>query len=189
MGWFDQEYKTEAIKTLIARKKYEDALELADETNWKRIKDVKLICTVSDLYKMSKRYEESRELLLAAYKRSPEETAIISALCENCIKLGDVAEAEEFYKEYVDLAPEDANCFVLKYKLATANKAEIGDRIVILEELKEQKCSAKWLYELAKLYLVAGKPDKCKEQCEEISELFGDSKFAVKAMELKNKVG
>lgn len=189
MGWFDSEYKTEAIKTLIARKKYEDALELADETNWKRIKDVKLICTVSDLYKMNKRFEESRELLLAAYKRSPEEKTIISALCEVSIKLGDLAEAEEFYQEYVELVPEDANCLALKYKLATANKAEPEDRIAILEELREQKRSAKWLYELAKLYLAAGMQDKCKKQCEEIFELFGDSKFAVKAMELKNKVG
>lgn len=189
MGWFDQEYKTEAIKTLIARKKYEDALELADETNWKRIKDVKLICTVSDLYKMDKRYEESRELLLAAYKRSPEEKAIISALCEVSIKIGDLTEAEEFYNEFMELAPEDANGFVLKYKLATANKAETEERIAILEELKEQKRSAKWLYELAKLYLAAEMPDKCKAQCEEISERFGESKFAVKAMELKYKAG
>jgi len=189
MGWFDQEYKTEAIKTLIARKKYEDALELADDMNWKRVKDVKLICTVSDLYKLNKRYEDSRDLLLAAYKRSPEDKAIISALCEVSVKLGDVAEAEEFYKEFVDLAPEDVNCFVLKYKLAVAKKADIEERIAILEELKEQKASAKWLYELAKLYFAAQMPDKCKVQCEELLSQFGESKFAAKAMELKNKVG
>lgn len=189
MGWFDQEYKTEAIKTLITRKKYEDALELADETNWKRIKDVKLICTVSDLYKMSKRYEESKELLLIANRKSPEEKAILSALCEVCIKLGSPVEAEDYYNEYTELDPEDANCLVLKYKLAAANKEGMEEKISILEELKEKKQSAKWLYELAKLYYAAEMPDKCKEQCEELLGAFGESKFAAKALELKNKVG
>ena len=126
---------------------------------------------------------------MEAYKRSPEDKAISSALCEICIRLDDLTEAEEYYKGFVELAPEDANCFVLKYKLAAANKVDVKERIAILEELKEKKRSAKWLYELAKLYLMAEMPEKCKKQCEEIFESFGESRYAAKAMDLKNKVG
>lgn len=189
MGWFDLEYKTEAIKTLITRKKFEDALELADDTNWKRVKDVKLICSVSDLYKMAKRYEESRDLLLEAYKRKPEDKTIVAALCESYIRTGEFADAEDCLNEYIELAPEDETCLMLKYKLLSANKGDIMERIALLEDLTIRKISAKWFYELAKLYYAAGMPDKCKRQCEEIFQLFGESKYAAKAMELKKKVG
>lgn len=189
MGWFDQEYKSEAIKTLLTRKKYEEALELADDTNWKRIRDVKLLCSVSDLYKRNRQYEKSRELLLMARKRNPEEKTILFALCEICMKLKNLDEAEQYYHEYVDLASEDYNSFVLKYKLTVENQGDLEEKITILEELKEKKYIAKWLYELAELYLADEKPDKCKEQCEELLEQFGDSKFAVKAEALIDRVG
>lgn len=189
MGWFDLEYKTEAIKTLITRKKFEDALELADDTNWKRVKDVKLICTVSDLYKMAKRYEDSRDLLLEAYKRKPEDKTIVAALCESYIRTGELADAEDCLNEYIGLSLEDETSLMLKYKLLSANKGDVNDRIALLEELTIRKISAKWFYELAKLYYMAGMRDKCMEQCEQIFQLFGESKYAAKAMELKNKVG
>jgi len=189
MGLFDNEIKLEAIKTLIARKKFEDAVELADEINWARVKDIRMICTVSDLYKKQKRFEDAKDLLLVAKKKHPREKAIVSSLCELSIKLGELDRATEYYDEYVEMAPEDGGCYVLKYKLAEANGAELDEKIKILEELKETKYIAKWAYELAKLYYRAEEADKCKAECESIIENFGESKFAAKAEEMKNSLG
>lgn len=189
MGLFDNEIKLEAIKTLLARKKFEDAAELADEINWARVKDIRMICTVSDLYKKLKRFEDARKLLLVAKKKHPQETAIISSLCELCIKLEEMGQATDYYNEYACLAPEDSGLYVLKYKLAEANGEDAEVRIQILEELKEVKCTPKWTYELAKLYYRAKLTDKCKAECEMIIEQFAESKFAAKAEEMRNSLG
>lgn len=189
MGLFDNDIKIEALKTLITRKKYEEAVELADEIRWGRVKDVRLLCTISDLYKKSRRFEDSRDLLLVAKKRHPEEKAIVSSLCELCIRLGDIEDAEEYYKEFMDIAPDDSGSYVLKYKLSEAKEAGAEEKIAILEELKEKKPTARWLYELAKMYGQSGMTEKCVTQCNELVEQFGESKYAARAVELKNKVG
>ncbi len=189
MGWFDLEYKTEAIKAMIARKKYEDALEMAGGVNWKRVKDVKLMCTVSDLYKMNRQFAESKELLLAANKRKPGDKNVIFALCEICIRMERTAEAQDYCEEYAYLAPESSNYHVLRYKLAVATEKGLEEKIAILEELREAESVAKWRLELAKLYYAAKMPDKCKAECDAIAEEFSESKFAAKALELKNRLG
>ncbi len=160
-------------------------MEIADMIDWRKVKNVNMLCTVSDLYKLSRRYEESREILLLAYERHPGGRMIIYSLCELCIKLDDVVQAVEYYKEFVQTAPRDNGRYVLQYKLYEAQEVTLEERIAVLEELKRREYREKWAYELAYLYHRIGLGTKCVEECDELILWFGEGKYVTKAMELK----
>ncbi len=185
MDKYEYKIRSEEIKTLIGRKKYAEAMEIADTIDWRKVKNVNMLCTVSDLYKLSRRYEESREILLLAYDRYPGGRMIIYSLCELCIKLDDVVHAVEYYKEFVQTAPRDNGRYVLQYKLYEAQDVTLEERIAVLEELKRREYREKWAYELAYLYHRIGLGTKCVEECDELILWFGEGKYVTKAMELK----
>ena len=78
------EYKlrAEEIKDLISRGEYVQAAEIADTIDWRRVKSVMMLCTISDLYKINRRYEDARDMLLLAYERRPGGRTICYSLCE-----------------------------------------------------------------------------------------------------------
>ena len=182
-----QEYKlrAEEIKSLIAKRDFFNAVKIADGIDWSRVRSVSMLCTVSDLYKANRRYKESKELLLMAYERHPNGRMIIYSLCELCIKMGEVVEAVEYYKQFVQLAPMDNGKYVLQYKLYVAQEVRLEERIAVLEELKKRDYREKWGYELAYLYHRVGLYTKCVEECDELILWFSDGRYVKKAMELK----
>lgn len=182
---YEYKIRSEEIKTLIAKGKYEDAAAIADTIDWRRVKSVMMLCTVSDLYKINRRYEDARELLLLAYDRHPGGRSIVYSLCELCIKMDDFVPAVEYYKEFVQVAPKDSGRYVLQYKLYEAQDVSLEERIEVLEELKAKEYSEKWAYELAYLYHRIGLATKCVEECDEMIVWFGEGKYVLKAMELK----
>lgn len=182
---YEYKIKSEEIKTLIAKGEYEDAAAIADTIDWRRVKSVMMLCTVSDLYKINRRYEDARELLLLAYDRHPGGRSIVYSLCELCIKMDDFVPAVEYYKEFVQVAPKDSGRYVLQYKLYEAQDVSLEERIEVLEELKAKEYSEKWAYELAYLYHRIGLATKCVEECDEMIVWFGEGKYVLKAMELK----
>lgn len=181
------EYKIRAqeIKDLIAKKEYVTAMKIADTVDWRRVKSVVMLCTISDLYKINRRYEESKELLLLAYEKHPGGRMIVYSLCELCIKLDEVVQAVEYYKEFVQIAPKDNGRYVLQYKLYEAQEVSLEERIAVLEELKGREYREKWAYELAYLYHRVGLSTKCVEECDDLILWFGEGKYVTKAMELK----
>ncbi len=182
---YEYKIRSEEIKTLIAKGEYEDAAAIADTIDWRRVKSVMMLCTVSDLYKINRRYEDARELLLLAYDRHPGGRSIVYSLCELCIKMDDFVPAVEYYKEFVQVAPKDSGRYVLQYKLYEAQDVSLEERIEVLEELKAKEYSEKWAYELAYLYHRIGLATKCVEECDEMIVWFGEGKYVLKAMELK----
>lgn len=181
------EYKicADEIRALIKEKQYKEAVELADTINWKNVVNAGMLCTISDLYKICKRFEDSRDVLYLAYQRNPSGRMILYSLCELSIKLGDVVNAVEYYKEFVQVAPKDSGKYVLKYKLYTAQEVGLDERIAVLEELQQYECKEKWMYELAYLYHMNGYGEKCVEECNQIVIYFGEGKYVIKALELK----
>lgn len=181
------EYKIKAdeIKALIAQGEYQQAAEIADSIDWRRVKSVMMLCTISDLYKINRRYEDSRDILLLAYDRHPGGRTIVYSLCELSIKLEDYVIAIEYYKEFVQIAPKDTGRYILQYKLYQAQDVSLEERIAVLEELKAKDYREKWAYELAYLYHRVGLATKCIEECDELILWFGEGKYVVKAMELK----
>lgn len=182
-----QEYKlrAEEIKSLIAKRDFFGAVKIADEIDWTRVRSVAMLCTVSDLYKANRRYKESKELLLMAYERHPNGRMILYSLCELSIKMGEMVQAMEYYKEFVQLAPMDNGKYILQYKLFVANEVSLEERIAVLEELKKRDYREKWGYELAYLYHRIGLATKCVEECDELILWFSDGRYVKKAMELK----
>ncbi len=177
--------KADEIKTLIAQGEYQQAAEIADTIDWRRVKSVMMLCTISDLYKINRRYEDSRDILLLAYDRHPGGRTIVYSLCELSIKIEDYVMAIEYYKEFVQIAPRDTGRYILQYKLYQAQDVSLEERIAVLEELKTKDYREKWAYELAYLYHRVGLATKCIEECDELILWFGEGKYVVKAMELK----
>jgi len=160
-------------------------MNIADTIDWRRVKSVSMLCTVSEIYKINKRYEESQEILLLAYDRYPTGRNIVYALCELAIKMDDIVQAIEYYKEYTRIAPEDTGSYILLYKIYEAQNVTIEERIETLEEFKKRDYREKWAYELATLYHKTGQETKCVETCDELILWFGEGKYVQKAMELK----
>lgn len=185
MDKYEYKIRSEEIKDLIGKKKFAEAMKIADTIDWRRVKSVNMLCTISDLYKLNRRYEESREILQMAYEKHPGGRMIVYSLCELSIKLDDVVAAVEYYKEFVQIAPRDNGRYVLQYKLYEAQEVSLEERIAVLEELKHREYREKWAYELAYLYHRIGLSTKCVEECDELILWFGEGKYVTKAMELK----
>lgn len=181
------EYKlrAEEIKELISNGEYAQAAEIADTIDWRRVKSVMMLCTISDLYKINRRYEDARDMLLLAYERRPGGRTICYSLCELSIKMEEYVQAIEYYKEFVQVAPKDPGRYILQYKLYEAQDVSLEERIAVLEELKKRDYREKWAYELAYLYHRVGLAARCVEECDELILWFGEGKYVIKAMELK----
>ncbi len=185
MDKYEYKLSSEEIKRLIAEGDYAKAAEIADTIDWRRVKSVMMLCKISDLYKINRRYEDARDLLLLAYDRRPGGRAICYSLCELSIKMEEFVQALEYYKEFVQVAPRDTGRYILQYKLYEAQDVSLEERIAVLEELKKRDYRERWAYELAYLYHRIGLATRCVEECDELILWFGDGKYVIKAMELK----
>lgn len=173
------------MKSLCAEENFEAAAELADTINWSRVKNVSALVKAGEVYEKTLRYEESRDVLLMAYDRSPIGRTIIYRLAEVAIKMKDFTAAEEYYNEFIEIAPHDNLKYVLQYKKRKAEEAEYDELIPILEELKDREYTEEWAYELAYLYHKSGRSEACIEACDELILWFGDGPFVERALELK----
>lgn len=185
MDKYEYKVRADEIKSLIAEGDYAEAVKIADTIDWRRVKSVMMLCTISDLYKINRRYEDSRDILRLAYEKHTGGRAIVYSLCELSIKLEEYVQAIEYYKEFVQLAPKDSGRYVLQYKLYEAQEVSLEERIAVLEEFKKKDYREKWAYELAYLYHRVGLESKCVEECDEMFLWFGDGRYVLKALELK----
>jgi Rps23 Pro-64 3,4-dihydroxylase Tpa1-like proline 4-hydroxylase len=185
MDKYEYNVRANEIKELIKEGNYEKAAAIADTIDWRRVKSIMMLCTISDVYKINRRYEESRDILSYAYERNPQGRLILYYLCELSIILGDIVAGLEYYKQFVQIAPKDASQFILLYKVYKAQDATLEERINVLEELKRREYKEKWAYELAYLYHLIGEAGKCIEECDDIFLWFAKGKYVTKALELK----
>ncbi len=185
MDKYEYKVRADEIKSLIAEGDYAEAVKIADTIDWRRVKSVMMLCTISDLYKINRRYEDSRNILLLAYEKHTGGRLIVYSLCELSIKLEEYVQAIEYYKEFVRLAPKDTGRYILQYKLYEAQEVSLEERIAVLEEFKKKDYREKWAYELAYLYHRVGLESKCVEECDEMFLWFGDGRYVLKALELK----
>lgn len=185
MDKYEYKLKLDQMKSLTAEGKYEEAAEIADTINWRKIKNINALVKVGEIYEKVGRYDESKDVLLTAYDKSPIGRMIIYRLAEVAVRTKSFDEAKEYYQEFVEIAPHDNLKYVLKYEISKAQGADIGTLIGILEELKEQEYSEEWAYELAYLYHKAGMSEKCIDACDELILWFGEGPYVERALELK----
>ena len=185
MDKYEYKLKLDEIKNLMAKKQYTEAAEIADSINWRKVRNVNALMKAGDIYAQIGRYDEAKEILLMAYDRSPIGRMIIYKLAEIAIKTKEFDEAQEYYDEFVEIAPHDNLKYILRYEMNKAKGAGLDVLIQILEELKEQEYTEKWAFELAYLYHQAGRSEECINACDELILWFGDGPYVEKALELK----
>ncbi len=185
MDKYEYKVRADEIKSLIAEGEYAEAVKIADTIDWRRVRSVMMLCTISDVYKINRRYQESNDILLLAYEKHPTGRLIVYSLCELAIKMEDYARAVEYFKEFVQIAPRDTGKYILQYRLYEAQEVRLEERIAVLEEFKKRDYREKWAYELAYLYHRIGLATKCVEECDEMYLWFGEGKYVRKALELK----
>ncbi|MDE6749989.1 MAG: hypothetical protein K2K21_13150 [Lachnospiraceae bacterium] len=185
MDKYEYKVRADEIKSLIAEGEYGEAVKIADTIDWRRVRSVMMLCTISDVYKINRRYQESNDILLLAYEKHPTGRLIVYSLCELAIKMEDYARAVEYFKEFVQIAPRDTGKYILQYRLYEAQEVRLEERIAVLEEFKKRDYREKWAYELAYLYHRIGLATKCVEECDEMYLWFGEGKYVCKALELK----
>lgn len=177
------------INKLVETQDYKGAMQIVDSIDWRRVKNVRTLCVVGEIYAANKRYEESKEIFLLAYHRAPIGKNILYRLIEVSLKMGQISEATEFFDEYREVAGNDNSQYILKYKIARAKNASLNEQIRILEEYKEKEFTERWSYELAKLYYKAGDKQKCLDLCNEMILWFNDGTYVIKALDLKQRMG
>ena len=185
MDKYEYQVCADQIKSLIKEHRFQEAMDIADTIDWRRVKSFSMLCTVSEIYKVTKHYSEARDILLLAYERYPDRANVVYALCELAIKLDEIPDAIDYYREYVHLKPHDTNRYVLLYKIYDAQDVPLEEKISLLEEFKRAEYTEKWAYELALLYHKDGQETKCVETCDELALWFGDGPYVRKALELK----
>lgn len=188
MDKYEYSLKLEEINRLVENDNYEDAARIADTVDWKRVRNVRTLCMVSEIYEANGRLEDSKAVLMRAYRRSQMGRMILYRLTEVAIKMKEFDEAIEYYSEFVDIAPNDNSRYVLKYKIYRGRGSKIQDQIAILEDYKEKEYTEKWAYELANLYYKAGEYEKCVEECDDLVLWFRQGKYVIRALELKRKL-
>lgn len=177
------------INKLVEAQDYKGAMQIVDSIDWRRVKNVRTLCVVGEIYAANKRYEESKEIFLLAYHRATIGKNILYRLIEVSLKMGQISEATEFFDEYREVAGSDNSQYILRYKIARAKNASLNEQIRILEEYKEKEFTERWFYELAKLYYKAGDKQKCLDLCNEMILWFNDGTYVMKALDLKQRMG
>lgn len=177
------------INKLVEAQDYKGAMQIVDSIDWRRVKNVRTLCVVGEIYAANKRYEESKEIFLLAYHRATIGKNILYRLIEVSLKMGQISEATEFFDEYREVVGSDNSQYILRYKIARAKNASLNEQIRILEEYKEKEFTERWSYELAKLYYKAGDKQKCLDLCNEMILWFNDGTYVMKALDLKQRMG
>lgn len=109
----------------FGNKQYKKAMEIADTIDWRRVKNVSMLNTVSEIYEQTGEFQKSRDVLFMAFDKAPGSRKIVYRLGTLALKIGDFSEASDCYEEFVKLAPKDPNQYILKYKIQKAQKTPI----------------------------------------------------------------
>ena len=181
----EYQVKLDQLKVLVADQDYDGALDVVKGIDWRRVKNIRTLCMVADVYEANDMLEDSRRILLLALKRASIGKSILSRLVELSLMMNDTAGASEYYQEFIKAAPRDAARYLLQYKILKANQSSLDEQIEALHDYKESEYTERWAYELARLYDKAGREEECIEECDDIILWFSEGVYVVKAMELK----
>ena len=181
----EYQVKLDQLKVLVADQDYDGALDVVKGIDWRRVKNIRTLCMVADVYEANDMLEDSRRILLLALKRASIGKSILSRLVELSLMMNDTAGASEYYQDFIKAAPRDAARYLLQYKILKANQSSLDEQIEALHDYKESEYTERWAYELARLYDKAGREEECIEECDDIILWFSEGVYVVKAMELK----
>ena len=179
--------KLQEIRKLIDQENYTGAAEAADQVDWRKVRNINTLCLISEVYEAVGRYDDSKALLLRAYRRTPVGRSILYRLVEVCVAQKQFDEAIQYYTEFVQAAPGDTNRYILKYKIYKGRGSSLDEQIDILKEYISEEYNEEYAYELAKLYQQADRMEECIAACDDLVLWFHSGKYVIKALELKKR--
>ena len=185
MDKYEFNLKVDQIRKMVNRGDYATAKKIADNIDWSRVPNANLLSMVSQVYEKNKDYGNAKAILLMAFERAPIGKRLLYKLTELALKEGSAQEAEDYYREFCDLAGDDPRQYLLRYLVLKEKKAPIEQQIHSLESYTAEELDEKWLYELALLYHESGDAARCISTCDRITLMFGLGKYVDKAIELK----
>ncbi len=177
--------KIDKLDKLVKNRDYVNAAKVADQLEWKKMKQWSVMSNAIDAFVATGNYEKARNVCVYAYNRKLGGRRLLATLMEMYVKLEEFDDAQEIYQEYVELAPRDVTGFILLYKLRRAQGAPVEELINILQNYKEKELDEEYEYELALLYSEAGLTDKCVRECDDLVLWFSDGIYVEKALKLK----
>lgn len=177
--------KMDQVENLVRQGDLKEAVDVLDTMNYRKIRNVNVLLRASEIAEQAGQPEKGREILEIAHEKSPIARMIIYRLALISVKMGELDEAETYYKEFVDIAPHDGLRFVIRYTLRKAQGADITELIGILEDLCDEDFVDKWAFELACLYRKNGDEQKCIALCDKIALWFGEGPYVEKSLEMK----
>ncbi len=177
--------KIDKLDKLVKNRDYVNAAKVADQLEWKKMKQWSVMSNAIDAFVATENYEKARNVCVYAYNRKLGGRRLLATLMEMYVKLEEFDDAQEIYQEYVELAPRDVTGFILLYKLRRAQGAPVEELINILQNYKEKELDEEYEYELALLYSEAGLTDKCVRECDDLVLWFSDGIYVEKALKLK----
>ena len=143
MDKYEYGIKSDQIKKMVAKKDYKIATKIADTIDWSKVKSNSMLITVADAYEAVRAYDKAKQVLLCAYERTPMGRQLAYRLSILSIKLKDYADAEDFYRDFVDMAPMDSAQYILKYKIEKGKGKPVKTLIPILEAFNNEDMDEK----------------------------------------------
>ena len=184
MDKYEFSIKAEQIKKMVNQGDYKTAMQIADSIDWNRVRNANLLSSIAEIYEKNGEYEEAKDILLLAFERAPVGKRFLYKLSELSLRSGSIEDATEFYKEFLDVSPDDPRKYLLQYSILKAKGAKASQLIGPPEMFTSTELDEKWLYELAVLYGEAGREDDCVRTCDKMSLRFGMGQYVDKAMDL-----
>lgn len=179
--------KLEQMTKLKEKGDYESAAKIADGLDWRKVKKWSDMSLAEEVYEKAGRPSDARNICVYAYNRNLGGKRLVYRLAELSIMINDLDEADDLYREFVETAPNDMERYVLLYKLNSARGVPVERLIEILEEYKKNELDEQYEYELATLYLRAGRLDACIKECDDLILWFNEGEYVEKALRLKSQ--
>lgn len=184
MGKYDTNIKCVEVRRLVDEKQYKRALELADSINIDKVHSIIDLKVLANVYERAEKYEEAKEILLGSYEKKVTKS-VLYKLTYLSLKTKEYEDAEYFYEEFSDMAPNSQDRYILRYAIDRAKGVDYYLRIATLQTLKHIEYMEEWGYELAKLYHKAGLGEDCVAECDDIILWFGVGTIVEKAKLLR----
>ena len=173
----------EQIKKYLEQGQLQEAYELAEKVDIKRLKSMSDLSVIAECYFQNKRYVESKEMFEQIYD-TVKTRRILAQLVHLSIKLKDIIEANYYLDEFIKIAPKDFYQYIFRYSIDKLMRKPIEVLIADLEKLREVEYIECWAYELAKLYYKIGDEAACRKECEKIILWFGSGEYVDRAKAL-----
>lgn len=180
MGRGDDGMKCIEVRTLMKKGAIDDAMDVLETINTDKIQSIVDLKMIANVLERAGEYRRAKEIMQQSYdiKRTK---MVVFRLSYLSVKTNEFNDAEAYYQEFTQMAPNSPDRYILRYGIDKAKNADFVLRIASLKKLKQLEYTEEWGYELAKIYHKAGLDDDCIRECHDLMIYFGEGVIVDKA--------